>query len=383
MRSVIFDAGIGAATLALALVLAPRAAASQPGTHPVDALGYTVTVLACLAVTGRRAAPLPVAGAVIGALVVFAVRDYPGGPLLIPVMVALYSVGTAVERVRALMSGAAVTVVVVARAWLTASQGRVSAFTWAAPGWALASLAWGAAVRSRRQLLESSLLRAELAEQTREAEAERRADQERLRIARDLHDVIGHSFAAVNVQARMATAVLEADRGRARQALEAIEAISRSALAEIRQALGQLRTGGQPGPAVAAGTFAAHVSKVAEPLRQAGIRVDERVELGTTPLPPATAEAVYRVVQESLTNVLRHATAATVRVAVTCDGDTVAVEVVNDGARPGAGGGGAGGNGITGMRERVAALGGELAAGMRADGFRVTARVPVRAAGEP
>ncbi|MGE5132816.1 MAG: sensor histidine kinase [Gemmatimonadota bacterium] len=368
-------------------LLAPHAAAAQPGTRPLDPLAYTLTVLACAAVAARRVIPLPVLAVVIGALVVFAVRDYPGGPLLIAVMVALYSAGTAVERPTALVLGAGVTIVVAARAWLTTAEGgRVSAYTWAAPGWALASLAWGAAVRSRRQLLEPSRLRAELAEQTREAEARRRADQERLRIARDLHDVIGHSFAAVNVQARMAAAVLDSDRDRARHALTAIETISRTALTEIRQALGQLRASGQPGGAVPAGTLATQVAVVLEPLRQAGIRVDAQVELGEAPLPGAAAEAVYRVVQESLTNVLRHSQPAAVRLAVARDGEAVTVEVVNDGTRPAAdpavSGGGPGGHGIAGMTERVAALGGVLTAAPAGDGFRVTARVPARA-GDP
>jgi hypothetical protein len=143
------DAGIGIAALALSLGAGRHAAASQPGTRPLDVAGYGLTVLACVALMGRRIVPLPVLGVVVAALVVFAVRNYPGGPLLIPVMVALYTAGTALERPAALGVGTAATVVVVARAWLTAAQGRVSAFTWAAPGWALASLAWGAAVRSR------------------------------------------------------------------------------------------------------------------------------------------------------------------------------------------------------------------------------------------
>lgn len=390
-RSAALDAGIGAASVAASLVLARHAGSYQPGTRPLDAPGCTLAVLAGAAVTARRLAPLPVLGIVAGALLAFTVRNYPGGPLLVPVMVAVYTAGTAVERPAALALGAAVTVLVVARTWLTTAGGRVSVFTWAAPGWVLASLAWGAAVRSRRHLLESSRLRAELAEQTREAEAERRADQERLRIARDLHDVIGHSFTAVNVQARMASAVLDSDRSRAREALRAIEGISRTALTEIRQALGALRQGGRPAQAVPAASLVAQVGRLLEPLRQAGIRADAEVDAGGAPLPGAVADAVYRVVQESLTNVLRHGRAATVRLRVAREGAAIAVEVTNDGEQAatgaaghdGAGGrDGAGGSGITGMRERVTALGGMLQAGAADGGFRVTATVPVPG-GEP
>lgn len=379
-RSAVLDVGIGVVALSLSLVFGRHAALSQPGTRPLDALGYTLTVVACAAVVARRVAPVPVLAVVAAALLVFAVYGYPGGPLLIPVMVAVYSVGTALERPAVLPLGAVITAIVVARAWLSAAQGRVSAFTWAAPGWVLASLAWGAAVRSRRQLLEAARLRAELAEQTREAEAERRADLERLRIARDLHDVIGHSFAAVNVQARVASTVLDSDRAGARRALRAIESISREALQEIRQALGVLRQGGQ-GQTVAAASLRAQLRALLEPLRQAGIQVEAQVDVGDAPLPRTPADAVYRVVQESLTNVMRHAAAQTVQVRVTREGGTVAIEVANDGtgqpavSSPGAGR--AGGHGVRGMRERVTALGGQLHAGPDGGGFKVTGVVPV------
>jgi hypothetical protein len=116
VRSAALDAGIGIAALALSLGVGRHAAASQPGTRPLDVAGYILTVLACVAVIGRGVIPLPVLGVVMAALVVFAVRNYPGGPLLIPVMVALYTAGTALERPAALCVGTAATVVVVARA---------------------------------------------------------------------------------------------------------------------------------------------------------------------------------------------------------------------------------------------------------------------------
>lgn len=382
-RSAMLDAGIGLVALAFSLVFGSHAAVSQPGTRPLDALGYALVVASCAAVVGRRVAPLLVLGVVGAALVAFAALDYPGGPLLIPVMVAVYSVGTALERPAVLALGGLVTVIVVARAWLSAAQahGPVSAFTWAAPGWVLASLAWGAAVRSRRQLLESARLRAELAERTRDAEAERRADQERLRIARDLHDVIGHSFAAVNVHARVASTVLDTDRAGARRALTTIESISRDALKEIRQALGVLRQGGQ-GQTAAAAVVTSRICALLEPLRHAGIQVEAHLDIGDAPLPRAGADAICRVVQEAVTNVMRHAAASTVQVGVARQGGKVAVEVTNDGARKAAtsrpGGVSAGGQGLAGMRERVSELGGSLEAGPDGSGFKVTGIVPVQ-----
>jgi signal transduction histidine kinase len=379
-RSVALDMGISVVALALSLVFGRHAALSQPGTRPLDLFGYALVVVSCAAVAGRRVAPVPVLAIVAAALVVFAVQDYPGGPLLIPVMLAVYSVGTALERPAVLALGSVISVIVVARAWLTAAQGRVSAFTWAAPGWVLASLAWGAAVRSRRQLLESARLRAELAEQTREAEAQRRADQERLRIARDLHDVIGHSFAAVNVQARVASTVLETDQAGARRALIAIESISREALAEIRRALSALRQGGR-GQTVAAAALTAQICKLVEPVRHAGVQVSAEVDMGDAALPQDLADVVYRVVQEALTNVMRHAAAQTVQLRAALEGGTVTIEIVNDGTGragvPAPGGGLPAGHGLQGMRERVTALGGRLDAGPAGAGFKVTATVPV------
>lgn len=193
--------------------------------------------------------------------------------------------------------------------------------------------------------------------------------------------MIGHSFAAVNVQARVASTVLESDRAGARRALTAIESISREALQEIRQALGALRRG-SPGQTVASASLTAQICQLLEPLRQAGIRVDAQVEIGDAPLPRAPADAVYRVVQESLTNVMRHAAAQAVRVRVAREAGTVAVEIANDGAGqaviapPGAVA--ASGHGVPGMRERVTALGGHLQAGPDGGGFKVTGVVPVK-----
>jgi signal transduction histidine kinase len=192
--------------------------------------------------------------------------------------------------------------------------------------------------------------------------------------------VIGHSFAAVNVQARVASTVLDSDRAGARRALTAIESISRAALQEIRQALGVLRRG-SPGQTVAATGLTTRICQLLEPLRQAGIRVDAQVDIGEGPLPQAPADAVYRVVQESLTNVMRHAAAQAVQVRVAREGGTVTVEIVNDGSGQAAvspsGAVAASGHGVPGMRERVTALGGHLQAGPDDGGFKVTGVVPV------
>lgn len=146
-----------------------------------------------------------------------------------------------------------------------ATHGHVSAFTWAAPGWVIASLVWGAAVRSRRAAIDAIRERAEAAERSREQEAARRVAEERVRIARELHDVIGHSFTVVNIQARMAAAALDTAPERSRQAMTDIETVSRDALREIRQALSVLRGNEQPGQRVSPGTAAVGMERRRDP----------------------------------------------------------------------------------------------------------------------
>jgi signal transduction histidine kinase len=370
MRRWLLDGAIAAVVLAVSLLLAPGAARSQPGARPLDAVAYLLVIVAGVALVGRRRYPVPVAGLVGVALLVFAVRDYPGGPLVLAVMVALYTVGSLLDRREALgVGGVAVVLVAVRSVAILAGHGQVSPFNWAAPGWVLACLLAGMVVRARRQAIQAIRDRAELAERTREEQARVRVAEERLRIARDLHDVIGHSFAAVNVQARAAAALLATDLDGARHALTAIERTSRDALREIRAALSTLRH--ETAPPV---LDAAAVRSLLAPVRAAGLRATGTVD--ALPLPADVGHVLYRVVQESLTNVLRHAQARTVTVSVTRDGNLVRVEVHNDGASTATGD--SGGHGLAGMRERVEAVGGQLSAGPAGGGgWRVTARVPV------
>jgi signal transduction histidine kinase len=385
-RSPGVDALLAVATLTVSVALASSAGSSQPGTRSVDILGYAVVVVCCALLAVRRRFPLPVAAAVGAGLLLFALRDYPGGPLILPVMIALYTVGTSQERRAALLVGVAATAVVVVRAWATTTAyGQVSAFTWAAPGWVIASMVWGAAVRSRRQAVEALRQRAEEAERTRETEAARRVADERLRIARDLHDVIGHSFTTVNVQARVAATVLETAPDQARQALQAIETTSRDALREIRQALSLLRDHAHDDPRHdhdASTARLQNLDRLLEPVRAAGLSVQETVELSGRPLPMVVDAAVYRIVQEALTNVLRHSRARHVTIGITADDHGVQIDVIDDGtidpaaARPLPTA--SGGHGIEGMRERAQALGGHLDASPQpGGGFGVAAYLPV------
>jgi signal transduction histidine kinase len=208
----------------------------------------------------------------------------------------------------------------------------------------------------------------------RDAEADRRLSDERLRIAREVHDVVAHAMVAINVQAGVAAHLVDDGSDQA-QALQQIKRTSGDALADLRATLGLLREPGQEAPT---GPQAGldHLDVVADQLRAAGIEVAVDVDtVGSVPAPVQSAG--YRIVQEALTNVLRHANAKTVSVVVRADDEVLTIVVSDDGtgvAGPSAGAGA----GVPGMRERAEALGGALEAGRRSEGgWRVKATLPL------
>jgi signal transduction histidine kinase len=195
-----------------------------------------------------------------------------------------------------------------------------------------------------------------------------------VRIARELHDVVAHSLGVMTVQAGAARLVLDADPGRAEESLLSVEETGREALAEMRRLLGllDLESSGtelEPQPTLL------QVGALADQLRDAGLAVDLRVEGAARSLSPGVDLTAYRIVQESLTNVLKHAGSGTARVTVAYRSDTIEIEVEDDGhgrAQPAAGG-----HGLVGMRERAAMYGGTLVAGPRPlGGFAVRATIP-------
>jgi signal transduction histidine kinase len=210
-----------------------------------------------------------------------------------------------------------------------------------------------------------------------ETERSRAASEERLRIARELHDVVSHSFATIKVQAGVALHLLDDRSAALADALLAIDVASKDALGELREILGQLRGGDDsasrstaPGVAGLEGLLATVIS--------AGVQARLVVTGDARTLPPAVDLAAFRIVQESLANVLRHAGSTSALVTLAYKPDRVEVEVANDeGPRSQSGQGGCG-YGIVGMRERVAAVGGRLEAGLRPNGgFRVRATLPL------
>jgi signal transduction histidine kinase len=207
-----------------------------------------------------------------------------------------------------------------------------------------------------------------LEEQARSAVAE-----ERTRIARELHDVIAHCVSVMTVQAGAARMLLGEDPARAREPLLAVEETGRQTLGEMRRLLGMLRHDAAPGLNPQPGL--ADLGALLERCERAGLPVELKVEGEPEPLAPGTDLAAYRVVQEALTNAIKHAGPARARVTVRYDRDALALEISDDGrAHPGNGGGG---HGLVGMRERVSLYGGEFHAGPRAGGgYTVRAQLP-------
>jgi signal transduction histidine kinase len=215
----------------------------------------------------------------------------------------------------------------------------------------------------------------------RQIDQRRQQSEERLRIAREVHDVIGHNISLINVQASMGLDLMDSQPEQARAALSAIKSVSKEALEELRTMLATVRQDDEVAPRSPAPGLD-RLPELIALTRAAGLPVELDVTGNAPPLPAAVHLAAYRIIQESLTNVTRHAGRARVTVRVAYSHAQVCLEIDDDGTAPSGGGSATGpGSGITGMRERAAALGGDLSAGFkRGGGFRVSARLPVRPA---
>ncbi|MET9951710.1 histidine kinase [Streptomyces sp. NPDC006339] len=301
---------------------------------------------------------------------------FPAGA---PLLVALYAVGAR----RSLRVTAACTLVAVAAVFTQVQMVRhIPGFTLrngTQLGWFVAAAAIGVAVQSQRRFREMAEERTRKAEQSREAEARRRVDEERLRIAQELHDVIGHSIAVINVQAGVAAHLVHKDPATAQKSLELIRTTSGTALEEIRTTLGLLRAAEHEEPPRGPVPGLGEVPDLIDRARAAGLTIEHVRHGEVRPLPAVVGTTVYRLVQETLTNALKHSGAGTgVLVSMDFLDHELRVAVEDDG-RGGGGPGGGGGLGLRGMRERVEAAGGTLYVDRLSPGFRVTARIPTEA----
>ena len=360
--------------------------------HP-PAAAYLLVALPAVALAWRDRAPVAVFAVAAAAAVGWAAFGQIDGAALVPVIVAIFWVALTRPRQVALAAG------LTGAAAIFVTEGTLGPFGWLggpnATMWPelLAAGAVGGYVAARRQWLAAERDRAARAAQLREEETRRRVDAERMRIARELHDVVAHSMAMINVQATAAAMLLAEDPAGTAAAIQAIRGASKSGLRELRAILKVLREADGDGtPASLGAPSLRDIQALADATTAAGTHVTVRSGDLAAPVPAPVALAAYRVVQESLTNVVRHASGAAATVAIRRDGDDLLVGISND-AAPGvsagsAPGGGAfsdgAGAGLAGMRERAAALGGTLAAGPRpGGGFEVLATLPLDGARHP
>jgi signal transduction histidine kinase len=373
-------------------------------------LGYALLAVSGLALAGRRRWPVPVFAVTALASLVYYAVDFPDGPGWIGLFVAIYTL-TAYGDGRRSLAIAGGGIAALTAGWFVAA---VDVEPRAAIGWvffrvaaSVMAAALGESVRSRRVVAAEALERARQAERTREEEARSRVAAERLRIAREVHDTVAHAIAIINVQAGVTAYLLDKRPERASEALLTIEQTSAQALHEMRAVLGVLRdpdNGRVPHPGLD------QVPELAALAREAGLDVALELPSAPAPLPSAVDHTAYRILQESITNVIRHVGPARVTVALEYGAEALEVRVTDDGGRDTAddtadgtadstadstagGGDGSGpprpaahppgpGRGIVGMRERCGLLGGELTAGPRPrGGFEVTARLPLAPAG--
>jgi signal transduction histidine kinase len=239
------------------------------------------------------------------------------------------------------------------------------------------SVAWtaGLALGSQLQSKTEALERAERAEQERELRALTAVAEERARIARELHDIVGHSVSVMTVQASAVRRLLREDQVREREALQTVEETGRAALSEMRRLVGVLRRP-EEAPALVPQPSLEYVDKLVQQTREAGLPTELRLEGEPAKLPQGIDLTAYRFVQEGLTNALKHANAKRAEVVVRYDNGSVELVVRDDGTGDGAGGGS--GHGLVGIRERVAVYGGELVAGRLPEGgYELRARLPV------
>jgi signal transduction histidine kinase len=373
----LFDAAVP--LLAGAVVAVGVGVRADAGTRP---LALALGLAAAAALVRRRRAPtatLVVSGGLVLAL--FAVDDAAAAIAVIAPATALYSLALTRGRIHLAVAGAAAAAAVVAADTFLAGRHAHAITLQTAAHVALVAVPMLAAeaLRNRRSYVQLLRERLELAERTREEEAQRRAEQERLRIARDLHDVVAHTLTTINVQAGVAAHLLARDPGPAQSALATIEAASHEALDELRTILGVLREPDGANAPLEPAPGLRSVSEFVERARELGDDVSLEVD-GRRPerVPDAVQLAAFRIVQESLTNARRHAPGAAARVSLAYTPDRLLVTVENDTEAARNGNGGIPGVGILGMRERATALGGTLTASPAEHGFRVAAELPYR-----
>ena len=369
-----------AAAVAVAILFAIGAEQEEGSKHP-DALAYLLGVAIAAPLLVRRRWPLGVLLVSTGVAMIYHALDYPAIGLALPLAVALFTAASAGYLVPAAILMLALHL---GAAWYRALEEKEPLVQVIGSGTiedlvlVAAVLLLAEALRTRRAWMAEIAERLRRTAAERERETERRVERERLRIAHELHDVLAHTIAVIGVPAGVAFEALADSPDEARTALGTIRAKTREALTELKATVGVLRAPRGEAP-LAPAPGLAQLPELVEAAARAGVQVDVSVSGATRTLPAMVDLAAYRIIQESLTNVVRHADANRALVSIGYEAEAVVIRVEDDG-RGNANGRAAvaEGYGLVGMRERAAAVGGQLEAGRTptGGGFRVRAWLP-------
>ncbi|KDN76920.1 histidine kinase [Streptomyces olindensis] len=359
---------IGVALLVQGAMTMPFLVPRAPGAPPATWAAYGLSTLTVLPLVWRRRAPVAVLFAVLATTALYRLTlDGPGQPLPYTGLVVVYTIAALSPPRRRLLAALVMVVAVPVGVWLNTRSARELTFSFFV---LVAAYVFGRLTDARRR--------------AHRVEAERAAARERARIAREMHDILSHAVSLMIVQAEAGPVAVRVAPERAEAAFDAISATGRDAMAQLRRMLGVLRDGDEPGgspraPQPGLGELPALLDRV----RDSGLAVGYGTTGRARPVPDAVAATVFRVVQEALTNTVRHAAARTVSVQLDYREDELEVRVTDDGRGPRPAPG-AGGHGLVGVRERAAAHGGSAVAGPGPDGrgFEVRVRIPVPAFAE-
>ncbi|WP_433375768.1 sensor histidine kinase [Actinoplanes sp. CA-142083] len=348
------------------------------GDHLRDGLSVLLAAAAAAPLLLRHRFPYAVlvVTTIAAEVYMFRYRGENGILALSAPLVALYTVAEHSDRRRSLLLGGAVVLAIGAFHTLGAPHRVLGPENLTLVALGALAVAAGTAARHHRHYLAEVVRRVEETEHSRELDAQRRVAEERLRIARDLHDSVGHQLALINVQAGVAAHLLTDPAPAVRDALRHVRDGSRAALEDLRDSVGLLRQPGEPTAPTEPTTGLDGLDDLLASFRRTGLQVDVRHEGAPLALTRPVDLTAYRVIQEALTNACKHAPGEPVRITMHSGPDALTVEVENGGpfVRP------ASGHGIIGMRERVAAVGGSLRAAPRpAGGFQVTVTLPASA----
>jgi signal transduction histidine kinase len=352
-------------------ILAAHGQHGTPGQRPLDLLAFGLLAVGPAALIVRRQAPRTVLVVVMAATVLYYLLGYPDGPAFLSLIVAFFTTVMGGHRLFAWITAIVGLLVYAGAAPVVGLTSRTSPIDYlGVTAWLLVVLIGSEAARVRRDGWV-------VADNSRREESRRRASEERLQIARDLHDELAHNISLINVRAGVGLHLFDEQPDEARNALQAIKGASKDALDELRSVLAVLRRGDELAPRSPAPGLD-HLERLVSDAGRAGLAVSVQVDGGPDPIPKALDQAAFRIVQESLTNVRRHSRTSAASIQLAFGDRELVVRVDDDG--PAAAGTDAviTGSGIRGMRERAVALGGTLEAGPRTGGgFYVLARIPI------